>query len=366
MSKVLLATSAIGLGTSCYAATAPSFGNASSFAVLAGTQVSSLGNTVISGDLGVSPGTLLTGFPPGTVTNGAIHLADSVSYLAQVDAAYAAVALSVQTLDQNLSGSDLGGKTLVPGVYYFADSAALTGELKLDAQNDANAVFIFQVKSSFSAADLAKVTVMNGGSYTNVFFMVGGSAIIGADAAIQGNIIATSNIALNQGATIAGKALALNGSVSLNQNMITNAVVVVPTPTPSPTATPVPSPTPLPIQPTVLAGSCTFVEAGKNPISCQATGQICIDGDIKCLSTKNPIYNQLIVNCTDGFSLSDMAATTLVNRDSFSWMGMASNYNSSKVDLQAFNSHAGTFESNLTFNYSGQTAKSIAGSCVLK
>ena len=108
-------------------ATVPPLGTAANFAVLAGSTVTNTGATALVGDLGVSPGTAITGFPPGTVTGGTIHAGDAVAAQAEVDLTTAYNILAGQAVDQNLTGQDLGGLTLTPGVYHFSSSAQLTG-----------------------------------------------------------------------------------------------------------------------------------------------------------------------------------------------------------------------------------------------
>lgn len=126
--------------TKLVAATAPPLGTAQSFAVLGASTVTNTGLTVVTGDLGVSPGSAITGFPPGVVVNGTMHAADAVAAQAQLDAVTAYNFLAGQPFTTNLSGFDLGGLTLGPGAYRFNSSAQLTGTLTLDAQGDPNAV----------------------------------------------------------------------------------------------------------------------------------------------------------------------------------------------------------------------------------
>ena len=157
---------------------APSLGTASSFAVLAGTTVTNTGPSVVSGNLGVSPGSAVTGFPPGIVVNGVINAGNAVAAQAQSDLLVAFNDLAGQACDRVLTGMDLGGLTLGPGVNCFASSAFLTGTLTLDAQGDPNAVFIFQIGSTLITAPNSSVVVINGGNGCNVFFQVGSSATL--------------------------------------------------------------------------------------------------------------------------------------------------------------------------------------------
>lgn len=220
--------------------TAVSLGAAASFAVLGGATVTNTGSTVLNGDLGSSPGSSITGFPPGTYT-GSLHSADATALSAKNDATSAFTNLGLQGCDSDLSGQDLGGMTLVPGVYCFSSSAQLTGILTLNAQNDPNAVWIFKMGSTLTTASGSSVVFNNGGSGPgcNVFWKVGTSATLGTTTAFVGTIIADHDITLTTGATVNGRVLALgasaDGAVTLATNTIT-PVVCASTPTPTPTA----------------------------------------------------------------------------------------------------------------------------------
>jgi Ice-binding-like len=139
------------------AAVLPPLGTAANFGVLAASTVTNTGATVVMGDLGVSPGTAVTGFPPGTVT-GTIHPGDAVALQAQTDAAIAYNNAAGQACDVNLTGQNLGGLTLTAAVYCFASSAQLTGQLTLDGQGNSNSVFIFQIGSTLSTASSSRAT----------------------------------------------------------------------------------------------------------------------------------------------------------------------------------------------------------------
>ncbi len=197
-------------------------GTADSFGVLAGSTVTNTGASVVGGNLGVSPGTAITGFPPGVVTPpGTIHSADAVAAQAQSDLTAAYVAIAGTPTLTDLTGTDLGGLTLTPGVYGFTSSAQLTGALTLDAGGNPNAVFIFKIGSTLTTATASSVTVINGGSACNVFWQVGSSATLGTTTAFAGNILALTSITMNTGATLSGKALARNGAVTLAGNNVT-------------------------------------------------------------------------------------------------------------------------------------------------
>ena len=206
--------------TPASAQTAPSLGTAQSFAVLGGSTVTNTGPSVITGDLGVSPGSAVTGFPPGTVVSGTIHAADGVASGAQGSVTAAYTNLAGQPCTQDLTGQDLGGKTLTSGVYCFSSSAQLTGTLTLNAQGNANAVFIFQIGSTLTTASGSSVVLINGGSVCNVFWQVGSSATVGTTTSFIGNILALTSITLTTGASVTGRALARNGAVTLDSNIV--------------------------------------------------------------------------------------------------------------------------------------------------
>jgi len=191
-------------------------GTADNFAVLAGSTVTSSGASIVSGSLGVSPGSSVTGFPPGTVIGGTIHINDAVAALAQSDVTTAYNFLTTQPVTQNLSGQDLGGKTLTPGVYHFDSSAGLTGNLTLDAQGNPDALFVFQIGSTLTTASSSTVSLTNAGSNEGVFWQVGSSATLGDSSAFQGNILALTSISMDPFASIGcGRALAQTGAVTM-------------------------------------------------------------------------------------------------------------------------------------------------------
>lgn len=222
----------IGLVTSFACACASGdvmLGTAQAFAVLGGTTVTNTGPSVVTGSLGVSPGSAVTGFPPGTVLNGSIHAGDAVAMQAQTDALTAynwAAGLSSTT---DLTGTDLGGLTLTPGVYSFSSSAFLTGTLTLDAQGDPDAMFVFQTGSTLITASDASVVTINGAESCDVYWQVGSSATLGTGTDFQGNILANTSITLNTNASLMeGRALALNGAVTMDSNTITACCIPSP------------------------------------------------------------------------------------------------------------------------------------------
>ncbi|WP_172804525.1 ice-binding family protein [Afipia sp. GAS231] len=204
-------------------AQAPPLGTAGSFGVLAGTTVTNtITPTVITGNVGVSPGSAVTGFPPGIVVGGTIHAGDAVALQAQSDNTIAYLNLAGRPVTANLTGQDLGGKTLVAGVYGYTSSAQLTGTLTLDGQGNPNSVFIIKIASGLTTASNSRINLINGAQGGNVFFQVGASATLGTTTSFVGDILALTSITLNTNASIVcGAALARNGQVALDNNTIT-------------------------------------------------------------------------------------------------------------------------------------------------
>jgi len=201
------------------AATVPPLGTAKSFAVLGASTVTNTGNSIVNGNLGVSPGTAITGFPPGIV-NGTTHAGGAVAQQAQSDVTAAYNDLAGQACNNNLTGQDLGGKTLTPGVYCFDSSAGLTGALVLDAQFVDRSVWVFKIGSTLTTASGSSVTVINGSSPCNVWWQVGASATLGTATTFRGNILALASITLNTNASMSGAALARTGAVTMDTNTI--------------------------------------------------------------------------------------------------------------------------------------------------
>jgi hypothetical protein len=221
-------------------AVTPPLGTAANFAVLGATTVTNTGSSVITGDVGVSPGMSVVGFPPGTV-NGTIHAGDPAATQAQSDVATAYGFAAGESCDANLSGQDLGGMTLPPGVYCFASSAQLTGTLHLDAETNPNAAWLFQVTSSLTTASNAAVVVINGATpcnNDNVTWQVGSSATVGTATSFVGNILANTSITFNAGANTSGSLYAHTGAVTLDSNHVSTCTAAGGKASPTLTTTP--------------------------------------------------------------------------------------------------------------------------------
>ena len=255
------ATLALGALPAGAAESSVGLGTAGSFGVLAGSAVTNTGPTVINGDLGVHPGTAITGFPPGTV-GGSIHSADAVAAQAKTDTTTAYNDAAGRT-PFTMVATELGGRTLLPGVYRGA-TLGITGTLTLDAAGDPNAVFIFQAGSTLITAANSRVSVINGGQACNVFWQVGSSATLGTGTEFVGTVLALTSITANTGATVQGRLLARNGAVTLDTNTITRATCAAAVPT---TTTSTSTTTTSTTSTTAPASTTTTTAVGLGPVT---------------------------------------------------------------------------------------------------
>jgi hypothetical protein len=201
-------------------ATVP-LGEASVFAVLAGSAVSNTGATNVTGDLGLSPGSSVGGFPPGILI-GTQHINDVAANQAKLDltSAYNDAAGRTCTDIVIISGN-IGGRTLTPGLYKSTSSLAVSsGDVTFDAKGDANAVFIIQIASTLTTTSGRKVILSGGAQATNIFWQVGTSATFGTTSVFKGTVMVMQSITFNTGATLDGKALARNGAIVMAGNTI--------------------------------------------------------------------------------------------------------------------------------------------------
>ena len=226
------------------AATSIHLGAAENFAILAGSTITNTGSSQINGDVGLSPGTSVTGFPPGII-NGTQHVNDTEATNAKSD---------LITAYNNAAGqasvtvpAELGGATKTPGVYNSVSGLfSITGTLTLDAQNDPNAIFIFKTDSTLITEGASSVVLVNGAQAGNVFWQVGSSATLGTNSTFKGNILALTSITLTTGVNMEGRVLALNGAVTLDTDTVIRATSIIATPSPTPSATPTPTPSATP------------------------------------------------------------------------------------------------------------------------
>ncbi len=203
------------------ASAAISLGTADRFVVLGASTVTNTGVSVLNGSAGVSPGLAMTGFPPAIVVGGTMNAGNAVAAQAQSDARVAYADLSTLPRTATLTGVDLGGLTLAPGVYFFESSAQLTGTLTLDAGGLLGADYVFQIGSTLTTASASAVIAINGADGCQVFWQVGSSATLGTDTVFEGNILAEASITLNTRVVIVdGRAIALTGAVTMDTNTI--------------------------------------------------------------------------------------------------------------------------------------------------
>ena len=200
--------------------TAPNLGVAGNFAVLAASTVTNAGASVITGDLGLSPGISVTGFPPGILV-GTLHIADSTTAQAQLALTAAYNDAAGRTLGAIMLAGNLGGLTLAPGLYKSTSSLEISsGDLTLDAQGDASAVYIFEMASTLVTTTGRKVILAGGAQAANIYWQVGSSATLGVSSVFKGNILALASITVATGASVDGRLLARTGAVTLDGNAV--------------------------------------------------------------------------------------------------------------------------------------------------
>ncbi|MFA5355420.1 MAG: ice-binding family protein [Candidatus Paceibacterota bacterium] len=208
-------------------ATTVSLGTANNFAILAGSTITNTGASIITGDVGLSPGSSITGFPPGIINGTQYASTSAVAIQAKTDLVTAYNNAAGQ-LPVSEVASELGGTTKTAGIYNSADGTfEITGTLTLNAAGNANAVFIFKTASTLITANDSLIVLTNGAQACNVFWQVGSSATLGTDSTFKGNILALESITLTTGADVEGRILARNGAVTLDTNTVSKATCAV-------------------------------------------------------------------------------------------------------------------------------------------
>ena len=198
------------------------FGASASFGVLGASNVTNVPGTptVVSGDVGVSPGTSITGFGAPASISGVFHPGDFVAAAAQT------AALSTFTLGMSLAGAapilaDIGNTTLTPGIYAPPSSLGITGPVILDAKGNGNGVFVIQIPSTLTTASSNSSVVLVGGTQAdNVFWLVGSSATLGSNTAFAGNILAQTSISVSSNVSINGRLMALTGAITMDDDAL--------------------------------------------------------------------------------------------------------------------------------------------------
>jgi hypothetical protein len=190
-------------------------------ALLAGSSITNTGATSITGDVALSPGTSVNGFPPGEYT-GTLHINNEIANQAKLDLteAYNEAAGRTSTDIVTLSGN-IGGLTLTPGLYMSTSSLAVSsGDLTFDAKGDADAIFIMQIASSLTTTSGRQVILSGGAQAKNIFWQVGSSVTFGTTSVFKGTVMAMESITFKTGATLDGSALAQTGTITLEGNTI--------------------------------------------------------------------------------------------------------------------------------------------------
>ncbi|MCX5801042.1 MAG: ice-binding family protein [Candidatus Eisenbacteria bacterium] len=195
-------------------------GCAADFAILAGTTITNTGGTAITGDVGLSPGSAMTGFPPGTYT-GTLHINDTAANDAKLCLTTAYLYLQGRPPVATVAGN-IGGQTIYPGTYASSSTLAISsGNLTLDAGGNADALFIFQIASALTVTSGRQVILAGSAQAKNVYWQVGSAATLGTTSVFRGNILALDAVTLATGATVDGRVFARNGAVTLDANVVT-------------------------------------------------------------------------------------------------------------------------------------------------
>jgi hypothetical protein len=264
MTALAIPANALAIGT------APSLGTADPFGVLASSTVTNTGPSTVGGNLGLYPGTSITGFPPGNVL-GTTHQTDAVAQGAEADTTTAYNQAAGEAPDVVLPSADLTGLTLTPGVYENGSAVGLdtNGTLTLNGEGNPDSVFIFQVGSTLTTGTNSRISYINGAQPCNVFWQVGSSATLGTSSLFVGTILASQSISVNDTVTVDGRLLANYGAVTLiDDTIVPSACATSGTGGTGGTGTPVTTPTPTP----VTGGSTGTTKGGSTGTSGGSTG----------------------------------------------------------------------------------------------
>jgi hypothetical protein len=199
-------------------------GRAGPFTVLTGATVTNTGPTTVSGNVGVSPGTAITGFLRGKVVGGSLQAGTTGASLAQLDVSKAYDKAKSLVNHPVLLSGNLGGKTLMPDLYKStAGFEVSSGDLTLDARGNPDSVFVFQMASTLTVASGRRLILKNGANANNIYWQVGSSATFGTGCAFAGNVMAYASVTMTTGATLTGRLLAINGAITLDSNSVSQS-----------------------------------------------------------------------------------------------------------------------------------------------
>jgi uncharacterized protein (TIGR03437 family) len=240
--SVIVFSLTFGLGLAVVTATAQQapvdLRSNSTFAVLAGTTVTVTGGGTITGNVGIFPGTAYVAGTPAVTVNGTVYAGGSVAAQAQADLTTAFNDAAGRSVNPVTVAGNIGGQTLAPGLYKSTSSLAISsGDLTLDAQGNANAVWIFQIASTLTTTSGRQVILAGGANAANIFWQVGSSATIGTTSVFQGNILAYASISMLTGSTLAGRSLAMGGAVTIDTGTGSSATIPVAATAPTVTST---------------------------------------------------------------------------------------------------------------------------------
>jgi hypothetical protein len=263
VASAFLLIGVIAIPSAAYAAEATvGLGTSAAYSVLGSSTVTNTGPSTLSGDLGVSPGTAITGFPPGKA-GGTTYAGDAQSAQARSDLTTGYLDAAGRAPTANVAG-DLVGKKLTSGVYKSTGPLALSGTLTLNGQGNPDAVFIFQVASTLITASSSKVSLVNDAQACNVFWQVGSSATLGTTSDFDGTIMALQSVTVTTGTHVVGRALARNGAVTLDDDTFVSAACKTTVPPTTTTTTPTTTTTTHTGTPTTTPGGTT---GGGSPVS---------------------------------------------------------------------------------------------------